>query len=116
MATVEIQKQEIWEWKLSKTTGTHMTQSDYEELSRFGVEMSDEEARAYISEVCGFIPQRIRIVRKVNTYEVCRYQLRIAETFNRPPVQCSTDWNYFRFDCGSFQYELINGELKFYES
>ena len=113
MATAEIQKQE---WKLSKTTGTHMAQAEYEELSRFGTEMSDEEAQTYISEECGFIPERIRIVREVSTYEVCGCRLRKAETFNRPPVQGSSDWNYYRFDCGFFQYELINGELQFYES
>lgn len=26
----------------------------------------------------------------------------------------ATDWNYVRFDCACFMYELVNGELRFY--
>jgi hypothetical protein len=55
------------------------------------------------------------IVHKVSDYEVNKYRrLRVSGSFDRCPVYESTDWNYIRFDCASFMYELVNGELCFY--
>lgn len=103
------------EWKPSDGTGTNMEQKRYKELAKHGETMTDEEARAFIADECGFAPEKIRILHEVNTYEVNKYsRLRKSGTFDRAPVYESTDWNYIRFDCACFMYELVNGELRFY--
>ena len=103
------------EWKPSDGTGTNMEQKRYKELAKHGETMTDEEARAFIADECGFAPEKIRILHEVNTYEVNKYsRLRKSGTFDRAPVYESTDWNYVRFDCACFMYELVNGELRFY--
>ena len=76
---------------------------------------TDEEAKAFIADECGFDPEKIRILHEVNTYEVNKHRrLRKSGTFDRAPVYEATDWNYVRFDCACFMYELVNGELRFY--
>lgn len=103
------------EWKPSTGTGTNMSQSDYDHLARSGRKMTDEEAKAFIADECGFDPEKIRILHEVNTYEVNKHRrLRKSCTFDRAPVYEATDWNYVRFDCACFMYELVNGELRFY--
>lgn len=103
------------EWKPSTGTGTNMSQGDYDHLARCGRQMTDEEARAFIADECGFDPEKIRILHEVNTYEVNKHRrLRKSGTNDRAPMYESTDWNYVRFDCACFMYELVNGELRFY--
>ena len=101
------------EWKPS--TGTNMSQSDYDHLARSGWQMTDEEAKAFIAGECGFNPEKIRILHEASTYDVNKHlRLRKFGTFDRAPVYESTDWNYVRFDCAYFMYEMVNGELRFY--
>ncbi len=103
------------EWKPSDGAGTNMEQKRYEELAKYGKAMTDEEAKAFIADECGFNPEKIRILHEVNTYEVNKHRrLRKSGTFDRAPVYESTDWNYVRFDCACLMYELVNGELRFY--
>ena len=103
------------EWKPSNDAGTNMEQKRYEELAKYGKAMTDEEAKAFIADECGFDPEKIRILHEVNTYEVNKHRrLRKSGTFDRAPVYEATDWNYVRFDCACFMYELVNGELRFY--
>ena len=103
------------EWKPSTGTGTNMTQERYEHLANCGQVMSDEEAKKFIADECGFDPEKIHILHEVNTYEVNKHRrLRVAGTFDRAPMYESTDWNYIRFDCACFMYEFINGQLCFY--
>lgn len=103
------------EWKPSDSTGTNMEQKRYEELAKYGKAMTDEDATAFIADECGFAPEKIRILHEVNTYEVNKHsRLRKSATFDRAPVYESTDWNYVRFDCAYFMYELVDGELHFY--
>lgn len=103
------------EWKPSTGTGTNMEQSSYEKLASAGRTMTDEEAKAFIADECGFAPEKITVLHEVSTYEVNKHRrLRKSGTFDRAPVYESTDWNYVRFDCASFMYELVNGELRFY--
>lgn len=103
------------EWKPSDSTGTNMEQKSYEELAKYGKVMTDDEAKAFIADECGFAPEKIHILHEVNTYEVNKHRrLRKSATFDRAPVYESTDWNYVRFDCAYFMYELVNGELRFY--
>lgn len=103
------------EWKPSDSTGTNMEQRRYEELAKCGKVMTDDEAKAFIADECGFAPEKIHILHEVNTYEVNKHRrLRKSATFDRAPVYESTEWNYVRFDCAYFMYELVNGELRFY--
>lgn len=103
------------EWKPSDSAGTNMTQERYEHLADCGQVMSDDEAKSFIADECGFAPEKIHILHEVNTYQVNKHRrLRVAGTFDRAPVYESTDWNYVRFDCACFMYELVNGELRFY--
>ena len=103
------------EWKPSDGTGTNMRQSDYAHLADCGKTMTDEEAAAFIADECGFAIEKIHILHEVHTYEVNKHRrLRKSGTFDRAPVYEATDWNYVRFDCACFMYELVNGELRFY--
>lgn len=111
--TAELDKE--LEWKPSTGTGTNMSQSDYDHLARSGWQMTDEEAKAFIAGECGFNPEKIRILHEASTYDVNKHlRLRKFGTFDRAPVYESTDWNYIRFDCAYFMYEMVNGELRFY--
>ena len=103
------------EWEPAENAGTNMSQSDYDHLSRSGWKMTDEDAKAFIAEECGFTPDKIRILHEVSSYEVNKHQqLRKSNTYERTPMYESTDWNYVRFDCANFMYELVNGDLLFY--
>ena len=103
------------EWKPCDGSGTNMTQERYEHLANCGQVMSDEEAKEFIADECGFDPEKIHILHEVNTYEVNKHRrLRVAGTFDRAPVYESSDWNYIRFDCACFMYEFVNGQLCFY--
>lgn len=103
------------EWKPCDGSGTNMTQERYEHLANCGQVMSDEKAKEFIADECGFDPEKIHILHEVNTYEVNKHRrLRVAGTFDRAPVYESSDWNYIRFDCACFMYEFVNGQLCFY--
>ena len=111
--TAELDKE--LEWKPSTGTGTNMEQSRYEDLASSGRVMTDEEAKAFIADECGFAIEKIRILHEASTYEVNKHhRLRKAAEHDRPPVYESTDWNYVRFDCAGFMYEMVNGDLRFY--
>jgi hypothetical protein len=111
--TAELDKE--LEWKLSENAGTNMEQDRYEQLALVGRKMTDQEAKEFIANECGFSVDKIVILHEVNTYERNKHcLLRVAETFDRDPVYESSDWNYICFDCASFMYELIDGELYFY--
>ena len=103
------------EWKPSANTGTNMDQKDYDHLARSGRKMTDQEAREFIADECGFSVDKIVIHHKASAYEVNKHRrLRVSAEYDREPVYESTDWNYIRFDCACFMYELVNGELRFY--
>lgn len=103
------------EWKPAANTGTNMEQRRYEDLASAGRQMTDDEAKAFIADECGFAPEKIRILHEASAYEVNKHsRLRKSATFDRKPVYEATDWNYVRFDCACFMYELVNGKLRFY--
>lgn len=115
IADLEAQLDRELEWKPCTGSGTNMDQERYEHLASAGKALSDQEAKELIAEECGFSPEKITILHTVSAYEVNKYrQLRQAAEYDRKPVYESTDWNYIRFDCASFMYELVNGELEFY--
>lgn len=105
------------EWTLCKSAGTQMTQRDYVKLREdsFTKTMTDEEAANFIAEELGFNAERVRIIRKAETYEVNKHRrMRVAETYEREPLYESTDWNYVRFDVYGMAYEYVNGQLVMY--
>lgn len=106
------------DWHPAEHTGTNMKQKEYQKLLECCTTevLSDEEAVKHISELFGFMPDRIQILREVQTFEVNKYnRLRVKDTYQREPLYDATDWNYIRFDCAGNQWELINGELLAYE-
>ena len=54
------------EWKPCDGSGTNMTQERYEHLANCGQVMSDEEAKEFIADECGFDPEKIHILHEVN--------------------------------------------------
>lgn len=104
--------------ELAKGVGTHMDEKDYLDLAGFSETrgMSDAEAALFIGRELGFDPLRVKIVREVHDYYKDGGLLRIWHTYRRDPLYCSSDWNYARFDVRGWQYELVNGDLCFYES
>lgn len=105
------------EWTPCKDVGTRMTQRDYVKLreDRFTKTMTDEEAANFIAEELGFKAERVKIIRKAETYEVNKHRrMRVAETYEREPLYESTDWNYVRFDVCGMTYEYVNGQLEMY--
>ena len=111
--TAELDKE--LEWRPAADTGTNMEQKRYEHLAQNGRKMTDQEAREFIADECGFSADKITILHTVNTYEVNKHhRLRKSAEYERQPVYEATDWNYVRFDCACFMYELVNGELRFY--
>lgn len=115
IADLEAQLDRELEWKPCTGSGTNMDQERYEQLASAGKFLSDQEAKELIADECGFSPEKITIIHTASSYDVNKYrQLRQAAEYDRKPVYESTDWNYIRFDCASFMYELVNGELEFY--
>lgn len=103
------------EWKPAENVGTNIDQNRYEDLYGYGRKMTDDEAKALIADECGFSADKITIRHTARTYEVNKHrELRVSDEYEREPIYESTDWNYVRFDCASFMYEYINGELEFY--
>lgn len=106
------------DWKPAEHTGTNMKQADYQKLAESCTAeiLSDEEAVKHISELFGFMSDRIQILREVQTFEVNKYgRLRVKDTYQREPLYDATDWNYIRFDCAGNQWEIVNNELLPYE-
>lgn len=104
------------EWKPADGVGTHMSQEEYEDLAKCGEEMNIEKATEIVCREFGFDRCKVVVNGEAVTYEVNKYgSLRMKDELERPPVYFSTDWNYIRFDCAGYMYEMVNGELKKYE-
>lgn len=107
------------EWKPCDTgTGTSFPEEKYQELLNSGAKvLSDEEAKEKIHAEFGFDPAMINIVHEVHTYEINKYhRIREKDRFERKPLYGASDWNYIRFDCAGWCYEMINGGLGPYNS
>lgn len=106
------------EWKPCEG-GTTMEQGRYEELATAGGTrvLTEQEAKDLIYNEFGFAPEKIRIINTVHTYEANKYHLmRKSNEYIRKPVYNASDWNYIRFDCAGWQYEMVNCSLQSYES
>lgn len=104
------------EWKPC-SGGTNMDQEKYVDLlTAGGTEvLTEEAAKEVIYHEYGFDPNKISIVSSVSIYEANRHhRMRVSKQFDRKAVYNATDWNYIRFDCASWMYEMINGELRSY--
>ena len=104
------------EWKLAESTGTNLSQEEYEKVEMIITEASPKfDAVKFVADEWRFQEEYIRIIKTVHTYEKNRHgMLRVKDTYEREPFYVSTDWNYVRFDVNDMQYEVVNGELYFY--
>lgn len=105
------------EWKPYEKV-SKMSRDRYEELAEDGntKHFSATEAALWISSEFGFQTGMIKIVWDIPTYEISRHNyIRKSGKENRAPVYNATDWNYIRFDCANWQYEVVNGQLYKYE-
>lgn len=102
--------------ELIKNMGTNLSEADYQRLcgddKRW--EISEAEAKLLINEEFGFEVSRIRIIYEVETYKKEGYYAKPYQRFERRPQNCASDYNYVRFDVAGWQYEMVNGCLKFY--
>ena len=107
----KLEKEEEWRpYEMEE----NCSQKKYDDLNNcsFRKELTDQEAIDMIADEFGFIPSRIRIIHSVKQYEVNRHgYLRCVGYAERKALYDATDWNYIRFDVGSWCYEMINGSL-----
>lgn len=98
---------------------SRMSARRYAELAAAGMEMGNNVSR-WVSDEFGFMVGSIRILTEIPKYERSELSNRIRRngTTRRAPVYASTDWNYVRFNVvcagGTFQYEVVNGEIYAY--
>lgn len=94
-----------------------MDQKDYIQLAHSGEQFSEEEAKFWIHNEYGFDPDLIELVREVSTYEfnMKTNERRIKETYKRDFYFYDMDWNYIRFNCRNWQWEIVNGMIYSYE-
>lgn len=96
----------------------NVTQKSYDALLNSGSarELTDEEAIEMICNEFGFDPEKVTIVHSVGVYEMETHSRRLRKvgTTERKPLYDATDWNYIRFNCSNWFYEMYNGELRKY--
>jgi len=106
---------------MSKTTsGTNMSQEDYEKLEKSGENnvLSEYEAIYIVNKELGFEASKIKILyeAEIDVSEPNSQYLKF-EKKPRNPLYESTDWNYIRFNIitrsGEWTYEMVNGDLYF---
>lgn len=91
---------------------SNMSQDRYEKLAKTGKRMTETAAANYIEEEFGFRADRVKVFEEIPAYQINRHrQIRRNGTVKRSPVYDATDWNYIRFNCGAWQYEVVNGQL-----
>ncbi len=106
-----LEKEQEWKPYESKH---NISQADYLSLANAGGTrmLTDEEAIQLIVDEFAFNPEKITIINTVNKEEVSRHRrCRTVGKIDRTPCYNATDWNYIRFDCGSWHYEIYNGML-----
>lgn len=107
----------IWiEPEIIKDMGTNMSEADYQRLcgNKKELEISEEEAKILINKEFGFEASRITIITEVENFKKEGYAAKPYQKFARTPQYCATDYNYVRFDVNGWQYEMVDGSLKFY--
>lgn len=107
----ELEREQEWQ---PYESDSNVMNSDYARLANAGGTriLTDDEAKLLISDEYGFDKSRITILHAVNKEEINRHrQVRIVGTISREPIYNATDWNYVRFDCANWYYEMYNGQL-----
>ena len=104
------------EWKPHESD-FNVKQADYDSLANAGSsrKLTDEEAKQLVVDEFGFDPAKVTILHSVDKEEVNRHRrCRKVGEIARPPLYNATDWNYIRFDCANWYYEMHNGSLRPY--
>ena len=115
ISDLELDLEKELDWQDTDGAGTNMEQGRYEHLERCGRELTEEEAKQLVHDEFGFDHELVEIIAEVSNYQVNKYhRLRKKETFERVPCYEATDWNYVRFNCRGWQYEMVNGQLRNY--
>ena len=108
---LEEQLEREQEWK-PWTNKDAVKEEDYNRLFNTGREMTDDEAKDWIADEWGFDRSKIRINRKMKTYDINRHhQLRQSGEIDRAPFYEATDWYYVFFTVCGMEYEAYNGSL-----
>lgn len=105
------------EWK-PYGTASSMSTEEYAKLNsdRDSREMSTNELREVIEKECNFDYNNVRILHEIDTFEVNRHgRLRRVGKEVRKPIYNASDWNYIRFNSGMYQYEYVDGTLRFFK-
>lgn len=112
------QVNKLAEWEPDPKTGTQFSQAQYFDLrntsgTRF---LSDDEAARLIEDEFGFRADRVEIIHHAETYKKSDrlHIFKVDKQLERSPLYFSSDWNYIRFDCNGWYYEMINGQIKQY--
>lgn len=99
--------------------GTHMTQEEYTKLKKAcetdNKQYSLADIKSIINKWFGFEFSRIEMEVNVQSFMVENGKIKPTGGYAREPMYDATDWNYIRFNVCNNQYEIINGELFFYE-
>lgn len=109
--TAQLDREQEWQ---AHESDRNVKQSDYISLATASDTrtLTDDEAKQLIADEFGFNPQRITILHSVQKEEINRHRLcRQVGEISREPVYNATDWNYIRFDCAGWYYEMHNGSL-----
>lgn len=105
----KLEREQEWKpWENSKA----VKQSEYDHLASSGRGMTDDEAKDWIASEFGFSTEKIKINRKMKTFDVNRHhQLRETGEIDRRPYYEATDWYYVFFTVCGMEYEASNGNL-----
>ena len=97
-------------------TGSHMSDADYLDLEKRGEPITEERAKEIIHKEFGFAIEFIEIINELTEYEVNHsHQLRETGKLSRLPHYERTDRNYIRFNVNGWQYEMVDGQLEFFD-
>lgn len=110
----ELEKEQEW---VDYEDKENVSQGDYQKLKEsFDTRvMDDHEAKKLLNEWFGFEWDKIKIVHTVPVCQINRHRhVRRIGDAERLPLYNATDFNYIRFDCGMMQYELCDGDLRFF--
>lgn len=89
-------------------------QEEYSKLVNEEDEMSVGDAKKFISESFGFMPEAVEILTQYPVQQINRHgSIRNipGKFFTRTPMYYSTDYNYILFQCMGYLYECVDGEL-----
>lgn len=105
---------DIMERKLFVIGTSSITQAEYDELAGCPdtERLSDENAKTLLHHFCGFVKERIHIIRSEPVYEYKHWELYKTGERDRSPLYHSAGRNYILFDCCCTSYEYKDGSLR----